>query len=434
MIFTDGRRRMDRKGTGEKRTGFEQAGVGRIGKGGKKREARPEREVLRERQYAQLADMNKQRLMGYAESFRELAGSFKEEFAAEILGATRDRQGVLEEHMLWESRQLISSNLNEMASIMTRVASEELCYEPMEDKKQKILVHALRSEGIYAEALCYLPRKNQGRTIGMVLYTEKRNGISSEEVADMLSVLLKNKLEAAVTSPYMVDAARQSFLFVEEPRYIALTGLSKAVKESETVSGDNYAILQSDSGQKFILISDGTGSGKRANADSGRVLDLMEKMLESGFGIETAVGMVNNAVFAKGEESSHPTLDVCSLDLYTGDCDICKIGGASTFLKRGKYVEKITRGSLPLGIFQALNAPIIQRRVYDGDYLVFMTDGVLDALEEGDNEDLMTETIRNMAERNPQEMAEKLLQLVLRSCGGRILDDMTILVMGIWEN
>ncbi len=395
---------------------------------------RTERKVLKERQYAKLADMNKQRLLGYAESFRELAGNFKEEFAAETPGENRDRQGVLEEHKLWESRQLISSNLSEMASIMTRVASEELCYEPMEEKKQKALMHVLRAEGIYAEAFCYLPQKNLCRTIGMVLYTEKKNGIPSDRVADMLSVLLKNKLEVAATSAYMVDNTRRSFLFVEEPHYMALTGMSKVVKENETVSGDNYAILQSDSGQKFFLLSDGTGSGRRACADSGRVLDLMEKMLESGFGIEAAVGMVNTAVFAKGEESSHPTLDVCSLDLYTGDCNICKIGASATFLKRGKYVEKITQGSLPLGIFQVLEAPITERRVYDGDYLIFVTDGVLDAPEYKEGEDYLTELIRNMIERNPQDMAEKLLQSVIRSSGGHILDDMTVLVVGVWES
>ena len=414
MIFTDGRKRMDKKG---KRLG-----------------TRWEKEELRERQYAQLADMNKQRLLGYAENFRELAGNFREEFAAESLGTTRDRQGVLEEHKLWESRQLISSNLNEMASIMTQVASQELCYEPMEERKQKVLMHALRSEGVYSEAFCYLPQKNGCRTIGMVLYTEKKNGIPSDEVADMLSVLLKSKLEVAATSSYMVDTVHRSFLFVEEPHYMALTGLSKAVKETETVSGDNYAILQSDTGQKYILLSDGTGSGQQANADSGRVLDLMEKMLESGFGMDAAVGMVNTAVFAKGEESSHPTLDVCSLDLYTGDCNLCKVGGAATFLKRGKYVEKITQSSLPLGIFQILEVPVTERRVYDGDYLIFMTDGMLDGAEEDDSEAFMTEMIRNMTERNPQDMAEKLLQLALRSSGGHVLDDMTVLVVGIWEN
>lgn len=391
-----------------------------------------------EKQYARLADMNKQRLLGYAESFRELAGSFQEEFRTDF-GMPTDRQSILEERMLWENRQLISNNLSEVADIMAQVAAKELCYEPMEEKRRKYLTHALRAEGLFAEDFCYLPNENGNRAVGVFLHTEKKNGISSDEVADMLSVLLKARLEPSVTSPYMVDRTKRSFLFVEEAKFITFTGLSKAVKETESISGDNYAVLQSETGKMTILLSDGTGSGQKANADSGKVLDLMEKMLEAGFGMDAAVNMVNTAWLSKGEESNHPTLDICHLDLYRGNCSIWKVGGALTLLKSGNTVDKITQGTLPLGIFQNQNIPELHRRLQDGDYLIFMTDGILDALAEGrsaeeDCEDLLAETVRTMQERNPQEMAEKLLQLVLKSSNGHIQDDMTILVVGIWEN
>lgn len=394
---------------------------------------------MQEKQYIRLADMNKQRLLGYAESFRELAESFQEEFSADDFMLSRDRQSILEERMLWENRQLISSNLSEVAAIMAQVAAKELCYQPMEEKKQKMLLQALRMEGITAEGFCYLPNENGGQTIGMNLCTEKKKGISSDDVADMLSVLLKSRLEASVTSPYMVEQTKKSFLFVEKAKYITFTGLSKAVKETENISGDNFSVLQSETGKMTILLSDGTGSGERANADSAKVLDLMEKMLEAGFGMEAAISMVNTALLSKGEENNHPTLDICHLDLYQGDCRLWKIGGAVTLLKRGTNVDKISQETLPLGIFQNMDISAQHRQLQDGDYLIFMTDGVLDALGElacgeMDCEEMLTEAVRNMPERNPQDMAEKLLQLVLKNSSGHILDDMTILVVGIWEN
>jgi len=183
-----------------------------------------------------------------------------------------------------------------------------------------------------------------------------------------------------------------------------------------------------------ILLSDGTGSGTKASADSERVLDLMEKMLEAGFETETAIHMVNAALFARGEERNHPTLDVCSLDLYGGSCEICKVGGAATFIKRDNNVEKIEMGNLPLGIFQNISVQTLHKQLQDGDYLIFMTDGVLDALEESDGEVMLEEMLCGMSERNPREIAEKLLQGVLCCCGGHVRDDMTILVIGIWEN
>ena len=388
------------------------------------------RQRQRDKQCAQVSELCKQRLLGYADSFNELAKSFNGEFCT----ATEDRQSVLEKWKLWENRQVIGRNLQEIAQIMTQVATEELWYQPIEEKKRKLLLHMLRGEGIDAENICYLPNEKGRKTIGMTLITDRKEGTPVVEVSDMLSVLLKKPFQPSVTSPYLIDQTKRSFVFVEEARYIALTGFCRAVKENETVSGDNYSIIESEKGKMTLLLSDGTGSGEQASADSEKVLDLMEKMLEAGFTMDTAVNMVNAAVFAGGEESNHPTLDICMLDLYQGICEITKIGGVATFLKRDRRVEEISMGNLPLGIFQSIQVQTLHRQLQDGDYLILMTDGVLDALEGEDCEELMAGTISGLTERNPQEIAERLMQLVLCRCGGHILDDMTILVVGVWEN
>ena len=39
-----------------------------------------------------------------------------------------------------------------------------------------------------------------------------------------------------------------------------------------------------------------------------------------------------------------------------------------------------------------------------------------------------------LEEQNPQEIAEKILSYAIRSCGGRIRDDMTVFVLCLWEN
>ena len=415
-------------------------------------------------QYVRLTDMSRQRLLGYAESFRELSEKFRQESGREMMvpdtegevWQSRDRQAVLEERKDRENRQVIGRNLEEVAAIMEHVASTELCYKPLEEKKEKILIHALRAEGVFAENICYLPGSGS-RTMGMILYTEKKGGFPGDEVAALLSVLLKCNLEASVTSPYIIDNEKRDFIFVEAMRLQALLGISRVVKENETVSGDNFAILHSEVGKKTILLSDGTGSGGQACGESSRVLDLMEKMLGAGFTLEAAVGMVNRAMFAKGEEPGHPTLDICDIDLYTGACCIYKIGGAAAFLKQGRFVEIIRQGTLPLGIFENMEPLPIRCRVAEGDYLVFVTDGVLEAMqgedyaenagwrsetleddgedgEENLGEEILARHLQQMASRNPQDMAEILLQLALKKCGGHVRDDMTVIVVGIWEN
>lgn len=270
--------------------------------------------------------------------------------------------------------------------------------------------------------------------IVLTMSTDRKIGIPAEEVADMISVLLNRRLQLSLTSPYMVEKEPHSYMLEEEARFVALTGFARVTEEDETVSGDNYAVLETERGKLTVMISDGTGSGEQAAGDSGRALDLMEKLLEAGYGTEAAVEMVNTAFFATGEDRNHPTLDLCSLNLYSGACEFRKVGAAASFLKRETGVELLAEGNLPLGVFQQTNIQPITRILKDGDYLFLMSDGVIDAFSGQGYEGAVCRAIGEMREQNPGELAEKLLRLALIAAGGRVRDDMTIAVIGVWEN
>ena len=76
----------------------------------------------------------------------------------------------------------------------------------------------------------------------------------------------------------------------------------------------------------------------------------------------------------------------------------------------------------------------IKCHLKEGDVVVMLTDGVLDALENNRYEETMRQIIGSVKEQNPKEIARCILQFVLHCCGGHIQDDMTVLVLGIWEN
>lgn len=378
---------------------------------------------------AQVSDLCRRRLLNYADSFYELARSYDREFCP----GEKDRQTILSERRLWENRQILKSHLNEMAKIMTDVACEVLCYKPMEDRKKRLVVHAMRDEGIRVENPCYISHEDGRESIVLTMSTDRKSGVSAEEAADMISVLLNRRLQLSVTSPFVIDRTPHSFILEEEARFLALTGFARAIKENETVSGDNYAVLEAEKGRITVMLSDGTGSGEQAGKDSEQVLDLMEKFLEAGYSTDAAVRMINVALFAMGEDQNHPTLDICDIDLHSGNCELRKVGGAVTFLKRESAVEQLSEGNLPLGIFQQAQIRPLCRELKDGDYLIMVSDGVVDAFGEQDYENTMCSAIAAMKEQNPGEIAEKLLREALIAAGGRIQDDMTVGVIGIWE-
>ena len=383
----------------------------------------------KELQSLQLSDLCRTKLLNYADTFYELARSYDGEFDP----TGQDRQSVLVSRKLWENRQIIKGHLNEMAKIMTEVASEVMCYRPMEERKKRILTQSLREEGIRVENPCYVPLEDGRETVVLTMWTDRRPDMSAEEAADMISVLLDRRLQLSLTSPYIIDKNPHSFVLEEETRYLVLTGFSRVTKENETISGDNYTVVEAEKGRLTVMLSDGTGSGELAGKDSSQVLELMEKLLEAGYGTDAAVNMVNTALFAEGEDRKHPTLDICDIDLYQGSCQFRKVGGAATFLKRDGSAEILAAGNLPLGIFQRVDAAPIHRQLQNEDFLVMVTDGVVDAFAEEGYESGVLRAVTGIESQNPGEFAEKLLRLAICRNGGRIRDDMTVGVIGIWN-
>lgn len=411
-----------------------------------------------------LSDYGRGRLLAYADSFRELSRSYRGELPYEkpTQREGAPRQQVLEERRLWENRQVLCDNLDEMSQIMTRLAAEVFRLTPLPLREEKLVIRTLKQEGITVLDIFYIDQPEQdgslqdmdgpesqsgmmGTTLGLHMVTQRMVGHSSQEVADMLSVLLGRRLIVSVTSPRQIEEREGTYLFVEEPRFVVLSGSARAVKEGETVSGDNYSIIQSDRGWMTALLSDGMGCGEEAGADSSQVLDMMEKMMEAGFETDMAAELVNSALLASGDVSGRrnmSTLDICSLNLYQGMCMFRKIGAAASFLKSNSYVEQISMPGLPLGIMptgreeesQGILRQSVSRELIDNDYIIMVSDGVLDALQESGYENALVHYLENMREQHPEEMAQSLLQFVLRCSQGRIADDMTILVLGVFDS
>ena len=159
----------------------------------------------------------------------------------------------------------------------------------------------------------------------------------------------------------------------------------------------------------------------------------MEKFLEAGFQMDMAIQMINSALLTGEDNSNMSTLDLCSIDLYCGECRFVKVGSACSYIKRQHLVDRISSGNLPLGIFQRPDMEAVGRTLMDGDYIVMVSDGVLDALSQGIGEDMLSELIGSTNLENPGEMANAILNFCIHQCKGHIRDDMTILVIGIWK-
>lgn len=257
--------------------------------------------------------------------------------------------------------------------------------------------------------------------------------ISTKEVAKMISECTGRNMILGKEERGSVGVNYSTVICVEGPHFQTLQGVARIGKGCEQISGDSFSLLELPGGKQGVILSDGMGAGKKAFRESSMVVEVLEEVLNAGFPKETALQMLNTAMVMGREEVRFSTIDMCVFDLYTGECELMKAGASTTFLKYQNSVERIKSTSLPLGVVSKLEADHTKRQLRDGDMVIMITDGVMDALPVGEQDFLMQMIVEGTTTTNPKEIAHHILEQVLE-CSGKIpMDDMTVLVVGIWS-
>lgn len=224
-------------------------------------------------------------------------------------------------------------------------------------------------------------------------------------------------------------------IFEEEPMFHAVYGVSRLTKDGEAVSGDSFSFLEKEDGELVLSLSDGMGFGEAALRESELVVDLLERFIEAGFTKETAIKMLNSAMVIHGEGEQYSTVDISSVNLYTGETSFYKIGASATFIRhKDGSVECLLSTSLPAGVSFGIEIEKANAQLSDGDFLVMITDGVLEYLQAENPEETLVEMISGIRTNHPGLLAKKILDCVMERTGGETGDDMTVLAAAIWEN
>ena len=208
----------------------------------------------------------------------------------------------------------------------------------------------------------------------------------------------------------------------ERPRFTVETGVAQQICRGEKLSGD-VCEQYTDGGQFTCILSDGMGSGGRAAVDAAMASGIAARLLRAGFAPDTVLKMVNTALLAKSGDESLTTLDVMTVDLFTGGVCVHKAGAVTTLLKSGNRVSRMEAPSLPVGILRDTAFAVQRDALRDGDILMMMSDGML-----FDGVGWMEEYLRE-ASGNAQSIADGILQAaVVRQKAFERGDDMSVAV------
>lgn len=143
------------------------------------------------------------------------------------------------------------------------------------------------------------------------------------------------------------------------------------------VCGDCYDSFTDAHGILYVVLSDGMGSGSRARIDSAMACSVISRLLKGGFTLSAALETVNTVLMVKSTDESFATLDICRIDLNSGECAVYKAGAATTYIKSSDKLLRASLSSPPAGTGGKLTVPAQKFTVSAGDKIVMTTDGAV---------------------------------------------------------
>ena len=215
----------------------------------------------------------------------------------------------------------------------------------------------------------------------------------------------------------------------ELPVYDLEIGSDQHIANHGKLCGDCLDYFNDGMGSTYALICDGMGTGGRAAVDGNMAVSSMGRLLRAGMTPDSALQIVNAALMIKSEDESLSTVDLASVDLYSGMLTLKKAGAAATYIRRGGRVTMREMPSLPAGILNNIQFATDTVKLSEGDMVVMISDGAVT----GDDK-WLERLIRTWRNGSAQELARAVVEESMRRSEGSREDDITAVAMRVVEN
>ncbi|MCL6606020.1 MAG: stage II sporulation protein E [Paenibacillus sp.] len=352
----------------------------------------------------------------------------------EVLEILKSQYGLYQHDMRWkrqiyDSRQFVAEQLSGVSQVMEDLAREIKREGQAMYRQESQIREALEKLGLSIHSIDIISL-DPGHVEIEVMHAYTRGFDECRKmIAPLLSDILNENI--AVTSEASVHPREglSMVIFGSAKAYEVSTGVSCAAKGGDMLSGDSFSMVELGNGTFAVSISDGMGNGERARMESSAALGMLEKLLQSGMDEKLAVKSVNSILLLRSPEEFYATVDMALIDQYSAQTTFMKIASAPSFIRRGSEVIPITASNLPIGIIKDIEVDLVSMQLRPGDILIMMTDGIYDAPGYAVNKEIwMKRMIQELEGNDPQEMADSLLEKVIRYQGNEVHDDMTIVV------
>lgn len=324
---------------------------------------------------------------------------------------------------LCENRELVRQQFHGVAQTLRQIA-EELNGVTGYDALAAEEIHCrLKNKGVPVQQVRVLQAGSGRRSVHLRM-PPPPSGEHIHTAATVLKSVLGTSFHAS--SPELLDGEVR-IQFYESPRLRVSAGFATGCKQGE--NGDSHTMHNLSGGKYLAVLSDGMGSGRRASRESGALVELLEHFMEAGFDKTVAVKLINSVLVMKSAEEAFATVDMCMIDLYSGEAEFIKNGAEPSYIKRPERTEVIRSASLPVGMIPRVEIERFAHRLQKGEMVVMLSDGM--QLKQG-KEGWLRHAVESAEEGIPaQELADRIMEKALALKGGIPDDDMTVMVLKI---
>lgn len=334
------------------------------------------------------------------------------------------RMETLWQKRLSEETEALSGQMRCVSGIFSGLSEEEAAFMKRDNAAEECLRAALLRQGIAVKRIrvgktargvtevkiASKPCKGNGMCDSVIkTAVEKALGFETERIG------IKNcahcSFAYAGTAPYVINAVKLSVPF-------------------EKVCGDSAAFARIDSERYAIALSDGMGTGKSAAEESRIAAHTALRLLSAGTSLETTAKMINSLLINKSGGKSFATLDIAVINLFSGEAEYLKNGAAAGYIfTSGGRVKTVGGNGSPLGAVGNCETMVKKLRLYDGDMLILVSDGISDSFGE-DGERKISEALSEFTAGSIEEISEFLARKAISAVKGKLRDDMTVITVG----
>ena len=336
---------------------------------------------------------------------------------------TKYTQKIKELEDLSDGKELIKLHAEGVAETLKGMAFETSKLLTFDTDTETKLYSALRKKGIIATEIMAYNVESEPE----IDFVIERSVLSKSTFLKTVSEVLGKDMN--VVSKTGISQTKCAVTLKASPNIDAVFGLAFCSKDGSQKSGDTHSLIKINEGKFLIALSDGMGSGIKAENTSATAISLIESFYKAGLDSNLILSIVNK-VLALNTDDNFSAMDILSVDLFSLSADFIKIGAPQSYVLCNDYVKLIEGSSLPLGILDDLKPTGCKTDLALGSTVIMMTAGISDSFSSSTD---FIDFLRTLQNNNPQVIADGILNRALELNGGRKIDDMTVLAVRIFK-